>query len=64
MELVFEIEVPVVDIVLTVLVGPSEYPSRLISLVILSLKLVAFSLFFALTLKQVLDEMSLVGEAW
>lgn len=64
MELVFEIELPVVDIVLTVLVGPSEYPSRLISLVILSLKFVTFCLFFALALKQIFDEMSFIGQAW
>jgi hypothetical protein len=61
-KLVFEIEVAVVDIVLPVLVGPFEYPSRFISLVILSIKFVAFCLFLALALKQVLDEMSLVGE--
>ena len=64
MELVFEIEVSVVDIVISYLVGPLKYPSCLISLVILSLKIVVFRSLLTFTLEQVFHEMTLIGESW
>jgi hypothetical protein len=61
MKLLLEVEVPSVKEVISFCVSPLQSTMRLVTLVILAIELVTRSAFLPLPVKQVLQEMALVG---